>query len=101
MDELFSVVELLQRRLVEYRSTREFTKTSLHIASLQIAISLVEISLKTEPKRTIEISEEKWFKAGFEIDSILIHSDWEDVIGLYYKMIDLVKLQNYFRHGPK
>ncbi len=65
MSNLDNVVAEARAILTEYRLKKNDGYVSIHINALEIAIFLVELSLKTNPSRPILKEEEQWFKAGF------------------------------------
>lgn len=97
IDNLNDVVIQARAKLTAYRQKKSGDYVSVHIDALEIAICLTEFSLKTKPSRPILKEEEQWFNAGFEIEQILIHSEWDDLIDLYYKIVEGVKKHNFFR----
>ena len=84
-------------RLIEFRIKNSAEETSIHINALEIAICLTEFSLQTSPARPVSIEEEQWFNAGRYIDLVLGNSEWEDLVNLYFKIVEGVKRRNFFR----
>jgi hypothetical protein len=95
--ELKDMVSIARRRLVDFRINRQSEETSIHINALEIAINLVEFSLKTNPPRPISKEEEQWFNAGRYIELIIGTSPWGDLSDKYYEIIGEVKRKNFFR----
>jgi hypothetical protein len=100
MSELQDCLDSLRKRIRELRIA-DNDKVSIHILSVEIALSLTEFALRTTPPRAIDKSEEKWFEAGRFVELILGHSEWEDIVENYYKLIDSVREKNYFRISTK
>jgi hypothetical protein len=95
--ELKDMIVIARRRLVEYRVYKQSEETSIHINALEIAINLVEFSLKTNPPRPISKEEEQWFNAGRYIELILGASPWSDLSDKYYEIAGEVEGKNFFR----
>jgi hypothetical protein len=97
MQEITDLVEKLRKRIKEFHLNISFENTSIHINAIEIAICLVEYSIKTNPQRPISKEEEKWFEAGRFVELVLGNSEWMDIIDLYYNLVTQVKKENYFR----
>jgi len=94
-EDINSVTFKLRQRLSQFRYESINEESSTHINSIEIALGLVEFALKN--KRSIQVTEEQWFKAGYYVDLIVRNSEWEDIAELYYKLIEFVKETNFFR----
>ncbi len=94
---LNEVAASLRKRLTElrYDALIKNKTLSLHVNAIDISLSLVELSL--EDNRAIRDKEENWFRAGYYLDYALGNSEWEDMIGLYDRMVEEVKKKNFFR----
>lgn len=97
MIELEKIIVITRKRLKDFRLKNSDSEISIHIIAFEIAISLTEFSLKTNPSRKISEEEEQWFNAGFQIYQVLVNSEWEDMIDLYYKTVEYVEKKNFFR----
>ena len=95
--ELKDMISIARKRLIDFRINTQSEETSIHINTLEIAINLVEFSLKTNPPRPISKGEEQWFNAGRYIELIIGNSPWSDVSDAYYKIAGEVRRKNFFR----
>ena len=97
MADLTDILKRIRNRLIEFRTNNSYEEISMHINAIEIAVCLVEYSLKTNPVRAISKEEEQWYQAGYQLDLILGNSEWEDLVDLYYEIVKIVKKKNFFR----
>lgn len=97
MDSLTDILKTTRKRLLEYRVGNPEDEVSIHMNAFEIAVCLTEFSINTKPARPISKEEEQWFNVGFYIDSILVNSEWSDLIDLYYEILKEVRNKIFFR----
>lgn len=88
-------IQLLRNRVSSYRSSRNPNDVSVHLSSVDIAISLVEFGLNKA--RPISADEEAWFNAGYTLDMLYRNSEWSDIVDKYYSLVEFAKTMNFFR----
>lgn len=92
------LVRALSSRLNEYQSAEvhQTNKSSQqHVAGIWIAVSLYQLALLSG--RPIARTEEYWFDGGVTLAREFDNPQWEDLHGLYPRMVEEVKQKNYFR----
>jgi hypothetical protein len=97
MKELSTTLQLLRNRLNDLYAKVPYSEISIHVNAIEIAVCLVEYSVKTNPARSISKEEERWFEAGYYLDLIFGNSEWQDIVDLYYELVSSVKKRNFFR----
>jgi hypothetical protein len=95
--EMTELIQTLRYRLIDYRMAEKDKEISFHVSAIDIAVSLVDYALQTNPPRAIKKEEEGWFEAGYYLDLIFANSEWTDICDMYYQMVELVKMKNFFR----
>lgn len=97
-NELEEIIEKLNFRLSQYKSTENYKNHPLNrqnVRMIEVAVLLVEMGY--ENKRKILESEIHWFE-GCYLLSYDFGGQWHDIGDLYCNMVDKVKEINYF-HG--
>jgi hypothetical protein len=94
--ELNNMTLKARTRLSDFRIKHQ-EGVSIHVNASEIAINLVEFSLKTTPSRSISKDEEQWFNAGRYIELVIGFSEWSDLSDMYYELVGEVKRRNFFR----
>ena len=93
--ELNRLIIELRKRLTFYRFSHEVNAVSKHINAIEISLCLVEYAIAD--KRPIDVHEQNWFEAIFQVSYILDGSDWQDLSDMYCQLVTYVKRVNYFR----
>lgn len=97
MEILLSLVYKARTRLIEFRTKSSDQEISVHVNAFELVLCLTEFGLKTNPARKISLEEEQWFNAGRYIELIFGNSEWEDLVDLYFNIVDHVRKRNFFR----
>jgi hypothetical protein len=97
MNNLSEILKKTRKRLLEFRQENSEDEVSIHMNAFEIAVCLTEFSLSTKPTRPISKEEQQWFNAGYHIGLILNNSKWEDLVKLYFAIVEDVEKRNFFR----
>jgi hypothetical protein len=75
------------------RKSKNLPEDSLY--AVRIMINLILLAL--EENRAITKEEEKWFSGSYYLAQSFDGTEYEEIYKYYQKLVDQVRLQNYFR----
>ncbi|MQP53238.1 MULTISPECIES: hypothetical protein [unclassified Flavobacterium] len=90
-------INSLRLNVIKFRSDRKDYYISPDISTVEIALNLVEFSLKR--KRSLLHEEEMWFEASFYLAHGLDGTEWQDIYYDYLDIVSFVKQNNYLRNN--
>lgn len=94
--ELPGIIEALRRRTNDFRNSElsNIKPLKFDINSIEIALCLAELGHYNN--RSIQPSEEYWFKGTYLISNDF-NGEWEDISMLYGQLVEKVQSLKYFR----
>ncbi len=94
--EIKNLLSELRETLFRFRTERKMYYYPPDLCAVEIAINLVEFSLKR--KRLISSEEELWFDATYYLAQSLDGTEWESIYYNYLELVNYVKMHNFFRN---
>lgn len=93
---LAAVVELLRKRLEEYRhANRMHTRIQAPVNILEIALNIAELAI--DKNRPLSDEDVQWFRESWQVIHCFENTEWEDLTDLYRTLTHKMEERNWFR----